>query len=340
MESKNSKIIISVILPNTKIFGGVKRFLELGNFFVKNNCEYTIYTKEGVYPTWFNFNGQVKGLECLENDKSDIIFFTELQFLPNILDCESTRKVFYAINPTVNYGKILKHKEIEIFSNSSSIYELLKRKYKTETYKAIGGINLSLFQYNKSIKDKENNEPFIIMAYGRISKPKKGTAKVIKACEKLYKKGYNISLLLFDSPTDLKAEKVIANFSTTVPYEFILNHPVEKNVELFHKADLFISAETSGGWSNTSAEALASGTPVIATNVGTTDFIINQETGILLKNNKTRNIIKAILLLKENFELRESLSKKGRNKIEEFDWEKLADKILLNIKESLSTNIY
>lgn len=339
MVSENNTITISVLLPNTKIFGGVKRFLELGNFFVKNNCQYTIYTKEGVYPNWFNFTGNVKKIDCLENDNSDIIFFTELQFLPNVLKSNSKRKVFYAINPTVNYAKILKHKEIEVFSNSSSINELLKNKYKSDSYKAIGGINLKLFPY-KPISNKQPDKQFVIMAYGRISKPKKGTAKVIKACEKLHKKGHNISLLLFDSPTDIKAEKAIKNFSSTVPYEFVLNHPVEKNVELFHKADLFISAETSGGWSNTSAEALASGTPVIATKVGTTDFIINQKTGILLKNNKTKNIIKAILLLKDNFELREKLSFNGRKKIEEFDWEKLAYKILENIKENLSTSIY
>ncbi|MFW6275209.1 MAG: glycosyltransferase family 4 protein [bacterium] len=333
MESKNKQLNVGVLLPHTQLYGGVKRFLEIGNAMKKMGHRYTIFTQEGLAPKWFSFNGDVRTFDDLKSEYLDLLMFCQPEYLDLTIKSNAKRKVFYLINPKSKIRNIVKNKGIEIFSNSTGIRNTILKKYNATSFPAYGGINLSTFLYQEPV-EKDVNSPFVIMAYGRISKYKKGTREVVKACEKLYKKGANIKLLLFDSPTDKKAKKAIKNFSTKVPYDFVLNHPVNDNQTLYHRADVFVSAELSGGWSNTSAEAMACGTPLIATNVGTLDFLTHLETGFLLKNGKARQIEKALLFLMSDFKLRKQLSLNGRDRINRFGWDALTTRIIEHIDES------
>ena len=88
----------------------------------------------------------------------------------------------------------------------------------------------------------------------------------------------------------------------------------------------FVAAEKKGGWSNTAAEALAAGVPLIGTSTGTKDFLIQNETGLLVWRHPYF-IRKAIEKLLTNPELAHKLAANGRRKIAEFSWEALADVI-------------
>lgn len=70
---------LGVILPCTLLYGGVKRFLELGNIFIESGHRFTVYTPEGTGPDWFDFKGEVKTFEALPDDPLDALFFTEIQ---------------------------------------------------------------------------------------------------------------------------------------------------------------------------------------------------------------------------------------------------------------------
>ena len=54
---------LGVILPHTKLYGGVKRFLELGNIFIELGHTFTVYTVEGKSPSWYDFKGETKNLQ-------------------------------------------------------------------------------------------------------------------------------------------------------------------------------------------------------------------------------------------------------------------------------------
>ena len=43
-------MILGVLLPHTKLYGGVKRFLELGNIFVEHGHRLIVLTKDGKDP--------------------------------------------------------------------------------------------------------------------------------------------------------------------------------------------------------------------------------------------------------------------------------------------------
>ncbi|MFA5649011.1 MAG: glycosyltransferase family 4 protein [Bacteroidales bacterium] len=322
---------IGTILPHTKLYGGVRRFLELGNLFDKEGHSPIIYTPKGLPPTWFEYKGEVKILESVLADNLDALFFTEPEYLQLALNANATRKIFYFINPKENLNLFRKHPEIEIFANSLNLMQLAEKKYRVKAFPAYGGINLK--SHNPKPNCERNPlEPFVVMAYGRIARKVKGTKYVINACQRLIRKGYNIELLLFDTPVDDKMLKKNTQLKLNIPFKFIQNHPVEKNQELYHSACVFVAAESKAGWSNTAAEAMACGIPVVGTTAGTNNFLLNNQTGVIVTQD-SRRIANAIELLINDESFRQKIAQNGRKKIEEFDWSCLAEKILKHLAE-------
>lgn len=315
---------LGVILPHTKLYGGVKRFLELGNIFIELGHTFTVYTEEGKAPSWYDFKGETKTFADLKKDDIDALFTTEVKFLEQLTTAHAKRKILYHVRMTEKIRKAFKYPDIEFFACSTNIYLYDKKKYGIEPFKALGGVNVENYQEKTDYSVK--GRPFCVMAYGRLAERVKGTKYVVKACEKLYKKGYNIKLLLFDTAISEKAQKLIDNFSADVPFEFVQNHPFDKNSELFNQADVFIAAEKHAGWSNTVAEAMACALPVIATKAGTYDLLIDGITGLrtLRYSFLIRRKLKVLI---ENEDLRERLGKAARKNVENFDWHVLAQNI-------------
>lgn len=317
---------IGVLLPHTKLYGGVKRFMELGNIFVEKGHHFYIFTTDGTPPTWFDFKGMMKTFDAIKDINLDALFFTEPRYISLMEAANSKHKIFYFVRANENLRKIKRAiPSMEFFANSTNMYNLAKKKFRIECTKAFGGINTQHYQPKKNWHHNIE-EPFTIMAYGRLTERRKGTKYVVKACERIYRRSKNIKLILFDTPVDDKMRKAIENFRTSVPCEFVVNHPVEKNPELFKRADIFVAPEKKAGWSNTTVEAMASGIPVIATESGTNDFLFHEKTGLITRRN-SYHIAKCIKRLLQNEEERTKFGKAGRKQIENFDWHILANKI-------------
>ncbi len=331
---KNSKSLkIGVILPHTKLYGGVRRFLELGNFFVSKGHQVFIFTRDGKSPGWFSFNGQILTLEKLGILDLDALFFTEPSFAPLVNEAKSGKKIFYFVRANENLKRIKKKVDnVEFFANSTNMVQLAKRKFNIEAFPAIGGLNPDQYVPKKELSINQGR-PFEVLAYGRLAEGRKGTKYVVRACERLFKRGYNIHLTLFDTPVTEKMEKAIKDFSTSVPYSFILNHPVERNQEIFHKADVFVAPEKKAGWANTVVEAMACGIPVIASTSGTMDFLAHEKTGLIVSRN-SRRVAKAIVRLIENEQLRINLAERATDRVKLFAWSVLGEKVLDYLQNS------
>ena len=314
---------ISVILPNCRLFGGVRRFFELGEIFIQKGHQMYIFTPDGIGPDWFQFSGTVDKLDNLHQYNLTLLFITEPVFLINLVNAQAALKVFYHVGPRASLSGVLKHSDIFIFSNSTNMYVYDKKKYGIETIKAIGGVHIP--ETAKEISSDQN--PFTIMCYGRLARKGKGTNIVVKAAERLYKKGLPVKLLLFDSPLDDKGRKQLLDFKPKLPFEFIIDHPVNENAALFKRANVFVAVEKKGGWSNTAAEALASGVPLIASNTGTNDFLEYNVTGLKVWRH-SYFVQRAILRLMGDIPLQKKLADQGREKMREFSWNTLADFIL------------
>lgn len=310
---------LGAILPNTKLFGGVKRFFELANILTRRGHQFRVFSPEGVSPTWFADPCPVEKVSNLDAYQFDALFITEEAFLNDLLKADARQKIFYHVGPRAKLYEVLRHKEITVFTNSTNMYDLDKRKYGIETVKAFGGVHLPA-----EAKVYQPATPISIMAYGRLTRKGKGTSLVIRACEKLHRKGYPIKLLLFDSPIDEESKTKIINFSCNVPFEFIVGHPVSENDMLFKRADIFVAAEKKGGWSNTAAEALACGVPLVGTKTGTKDFLIHNQTGLRVWRHPYF-IRKALERIINDPPLARTLAANGRKKLAAYSWTSLAD---------------
>lgn len=320
----------AVILPHTLLFGGVRRFFELGELFIRNGHQMYVFTPEGKSPDWFRFSGTVDTLSNLGNYSLDCLFTTEHVFLQNLLEARSKLKIFYHVGPRASLKEVMKHPEVIVFSNSTNMYLYDKKKYGLETVKALGGVHIP----EKAKEITLPQDPFTIMCYGRLSRKGKGTGIVVKAAEKLFRQGYNIKLVLFDAPLDEKGRKQIEAFKPKVPFEFVVDHPVEKNEDLFKRADVFVAVEKKGGWSNTAAEALSAGIPLVASNTGTNDFLVDGVTGLKVWRHSFF-VKKAIKKLMNNIELQKKLAANGREKMKTLSWEALAGFIMKFVDERL-----
>jgi glycosyltransferase involved in cell wall biosynthesis len=321
---------LAVILPHTLLFGGVKQYVELGNTFVARGHRFIIFSPDGVGPDWYPFSGETLPLSEFEDHKLDVVITSEEMFLDYIVNSKARYKVFYVINKNKALRRIARHKAIIFFANSTQTMRRIRKKTGKTAFKAYCGVNTDdFFPRKHSIPD----EPFVVFTYGRQTMKRKGTDLVKKACENLYRKGYNIKLLLFDTITDKKKEEDYRNFNGDMPFEFVINHPVKKNHELFHRAHVFASAERKGTWANTASEAMACGIPVIASKVGSEDFLIHEKTGLLVSHSP-RSIEKAIKRLYHDAGLRERLAKAGIGIIRQYQWRITADRILSLFEQS------
>lgn len=326
-----AKMHLGAILPHTRLYGGVKRFLELGNVFMARGHSFTIFTPDGAKPDWFSFHGNILPLEQLPQHHLSAVFFTEPRFIPNVLGANARRKIFYFVGAHKSLNPIKKHPEIAIFANSTNLLHRARKRFGVEAFPAIGGINLNMYPLRLERTNDHPERAFTVMAFGRIAEGSKGTKYVIEACEYLVQRGRNIRLLLFDSPQDARMQHAMEQIKTHVPLDFYLNHPIERNYELFHQADVFVAPERKTGWSNTAVEAMACGVPVIGTTSGTLDFLKHEQTGIVVKRSK-RQIASAIERLIDDPDTRLQYGLNARKQVEKYNWEQVADRILYYLK--------
>ena len=319
-------MILGVLLPHTKLYGGVKRFLELGNIFVGQGHRFIVFTPDGKGPGWFDFKGEMSTFDKIKGTKLDALWTTTVKMMPMVLESDARHKIFYHVRKSDNVAKLMKNPEVEVFACSSNVYEYDLKKFGRESFKAIGGVTVANYKPKESCEVKDR--PFVVMAYGRIVERVKGTHYVVSACEKLHAQGYNIKLLLYDTPVDEGAARRIKEFTCKCPFEFVVGHPFDRNWELFNRADCFVSAENPRytGWNNTVAEAMACAVPVIATKAGTLDLLRDKENGI--RSARWRFCFRRhIKELYQSEELRRKYGEAGLRTIRDFDWSVVARKI-------------
>ncbi len=320
-------MILGVLLPHTKLYGGVKRFLELGNVFVAKGHRFIVFTPDGKGPDWFDYKGEMSTFGQLGGTNLDALWTTTVKLMPTVMQSKARHKIFYHVRKSDDVRKIMKDPEAEVFACSTNVYDYDLRKYGRKAFKAIGGVTLA--NYHPKADYKVQDRPFVVMAYGRIVERVKGTHYVVSACERLYAKGYDIKLLLFDTPVDEGAARRIKAFTCKCPFEFVTGHPFDRNSELFNRADCFVSAENPrySGWNNTVAEAMACALPVITTKAGTLDLIRDKHNGI----RSARWVFCFSRHIKELYAdeaLRRKYGQAARQTIQEYDWSTVADRIL------------
>jgi glycosyltransferase involved in cell wall biosynthesis len=323
---------VGAVLPHTLLYGGVKRFFELGTALSRLGHAMSVFTPEGAPPDWGDFPVEVRPLRDLDRAALDVLFFTERAYLDTVLQSRATYRVFYHVRQSDRVRAVVRRSDIHVFACSRNIQRHDRLWYGVTPFLAAGGIDGARYR-PRPPEPKRNGDSFVVMAYGRLAERRKGTRLVVAACERLLPAHPNLRLLLFDTPLNPEMWRQARSFTTQVPFDFVLGHPVERTAELFQRADVFVSAEKSAGWVNTVAEAMACGVPVIATRSGTLDMVLPDETGLRVRRSAT-SIARALSrLMAAPDDFREALALNGRRHIEQFDWRRLAERIVLWFEE-------
>lgn len=323
---------IAAILPHLEIFGGVRRYIEIGNALTKKGHYFVLFSPSGGNPNWHEFIGQSKSFASLEEEYFDVALCSEYSILSSFEKLKAKRKYFYFLLQGHRMEKEVTTSSYILLGNSEGMSSRIEKKYKVSCSNIAGGVNSQIF---RPVKREGSNEEFRILCYGRIYKKRKGIQYVIRAVEGQYKKFPHLKLIFFDSLVGEDKKDPRPMIKTHVPHDFYLNLPQNQMAWLYSQADIFVSAERRAGWSNTSAEAMACKIPVVCTKSGTQDFAFHNQTALVVPLPLPFLLRRQIQRLIKDEDLRKRLSAAGYDKISTFTWSALADKLERIFKENL-----
>ena len=175
-----------------------------------------------------------------------------------------------------------------------------------------------------------------ILAVGYFSRLK-GFDLLIEAVAKLRSKLPNIKLHVvgsgYEGYLNLLKEKGIENF---VVFHGMVDH--SKVCSYLKSADIFIMPSRHEGFPITLLEAMSSGIPVIASNIGSLKEIISDgKDGILFQTENTEELANSILMLSANEDLRKRISHEALKTAAKYDWKNVSEKYL-TLYKSPTTN--
>jgi glycosyltransferase involved in cell wall biosynthesis len=186
---------------------------------------------------------------------------------------------------------------------------------KTRIFHLPNAIDTELFH-----PDNDKKEDNLLLYLGRIT-PVKGLHILLDALRHLQRP---VRLVVIGPVNDLKyyenitklIEKENKKGKNQVEYAGIL--PLKEAIRFYQKATAFILPSYWEAFPMTLLEALACGTPVIATPVGGIPEIIkNHETGILVPPGDSIHLAGAINFLLENEDVRLKMAREGRKLVKE-----------------------
>lgn len=315
---------IAALLPHVEVFGGVRRYLEIGNEFAKRGHRFVLFHPEGNRPDWLEFKGLTRPFSSLNEEDFDIGLCSEYSVLPYFENLKAGVKFFYFVLEGHKLEKDVVQRDYLFLGNSEGICRRIENKYNVSCFRAPGGINAELFH---PVQREIGQDDFRILCYGRLYKRRKGVRHVIRAVDGLSRKYPRLKLVLFDSRVGEDRRDPRPMVNTRLPHEFHLDLPQNRMAWLYSQADLFVSGERRAGWSNTAAEAMACRVPVVCTPSGTRDFALHGQTALVVPFALPLLLRRQIVRLIEDKKLRFRLAEAGYKKIQEFSWASLVDRL-------------
>ena len=170
------------------------------------------------------------------------------------------------------------------------------------------GVDLNKFYKNKDTEKLEST----VLNFGRLIK-RKGVDKLLEAAKDLTE--YNF---WFTGQGNLEGD-VCGNNINLLDFKVNLNKVINKSTIC-----VFPSV-----WENlplVGLEAMACGTPIIATQTGFSEYVKDGYNGILIENNNPETIKTAVIKLMEDKQLRDKISNRAIKTAKDYDWSKVVIK--------------
>jgi glycosyltransferase involved in cell wall biosynthesis len=318
-------VIISLFLPHVGVFGGVRRFIELGNAWSAMGHGVTLFHPEGTQPDWLPFAGTVRRLESASSFAADLAVCADSGTFDTFLAHRAVRHLYYCVIEGDRTAGLAAHMpQVRLAANSGALRSALERRTKRAVLDGIGGLNLRQFRPDLA---RRVAAPLRVVLNGRRSRAKKGTDLLLAALRGLEGKVPEFEVVLFDTlgPGNRQDPREGARLPKNA--RWFLGPSQEELTRLYQSAHVFAAAERKAGWCNTALEAMACGAAVVCTKSGTSDFARHGENALVAPRHAWF-LGPALRRLLTDAALRERLGARAAADAEQWSWETLAVKLL------------
>lgn len=219
---------IGAVLPHLASFGGIRRFLEIGNEFIRRGIPYTVFSAKGTKCSWFDFKGEIKSWSDIKADCILIAHPPNFRVLPKVRKQYPKTKIFIYV---VAGRGFLKGYKAVYGKYPFIINNRVFLKYFPKAHLIEGGVNIHHFKPTRPVTASDK-----------------------------------VKVLYYRSRRRCKGSNYIRRQLTGIDGVELTGLRGLNNRELvrrYQNADFFIGWEAREGWPNTIAEALASGLTVV-----------------------------------------------------------------------------
>jgi glycosyltransferase involved in cell wall biosynthesis len=202
------------------------------------------------------------------------------------------------------------------------VYNRMTRRllepYHTNVDVVPGGVDIERFRYTEPPLKGARDAKYILMT-GRVGDERKGVRVLHRAAKILRAERDDFRVWVTHDDVTINDDVI----------EAVGWHSHDRLVELYSRADICVApslwAEPFG---MVAVEAMASGRPVVASNVGgLADSVVNGETGFLVPPNDAEALAEKLRVLLDDADLRIEIGRRGRARVEDnFYWPRIVEK--------------
>jgi glycosyltransferase involved in cell wall biosynthesis len=286
-----------------------------------------LLTPEGAPPAWLDTGLPVASWEAAGSlGPFDLALTPQVELLPRLRTLPAARRVWYCvIEGERGEDTALRSPDLTLMANSGALRAHLARRSRRPVLDGIGGIDPLLFHPDPSVRRPDR---LTVLAYGRRSRPRKGTDLIVRAAERVARRFPTLELVLFDHVGPGNERDPREGFAPGVPFRYVINPTQDELARLYATADVFVAAERKAGWCNTAIEAMSSGCAVVCTRSGTRDFARHGQTAWVVPVRHPFFLARALTRVLGDAPLRARLQAAGPAAVRPFAWSVLAAKIL------------
>ena len=170
------------------------------------------------------------------------------------------------------------------------------------------------------LKDKEEK---ILLFVGRLVK-QKNIPFLLTCFQKIIQDFSNARLVIIGEGKEKRLKDLAKNLKIENKIDWIKTVPYSRIPQYFKAADIFVLPSLYEGFPRVLMEAAMAGKPIVSTNVGGTEDIIEDgKNGFVINQGNEKNFVEKVLFLLQNSTIAQEMGKKGQELIEsKFDSQK------------------
>ncbi len=229
-----------------------------------------------------------------------------------------------------------------IIANSRFTYETIRKRYAPETslticYKSIDKNRYSVALQERLEKKNNDSNPTILFVGGNMQR--KGVATIIDAAPEIIRRLPEVKFIIVGNDKAIKGLKKKCNNLNIAPsFEFPGWCSQDEILSFHKKATLFVMPSLTEALGVALLEAMASGIPVIGTNVGGIPEIIHHGVnGSLVSPDSPDELSAAILQLLTDKHLQEKYRNSALKTVERFSINKMMECTIDVYKQAINT---